>query len=96
MEKYPVDFGLYFFLGPIGMLAAHSSGFQFAGRPEHLLGQFQPTFARHGAQNGKLFRSRLFIRKHDKTVRWKTYSSKLFAFAKASSNLLESFRACNT
>ena len=62
------------------MLAANARRFQFTGRPIKPLRQLQSPFARHGAQNGELFGTRLLIRKHDGTVRRKTRPSKLFAF----------------
>jgi hypothetical protein len=79
MKKNPVNLGVHFFLRPIRMPAVNGRRLQFADRPIHHLSQLQSPLARHGAQNGELFRTCLLIRKHDKTVLQKTQPGKLFA-----------------
>src|SRR6266542_2929658 len=82
MKENAVDLGAHFFLRPIGMLAANARRFDSAGRPIAPFCQLQSPLARHGAQNGELFGTGLFIRKHDGTVRRRIGDRKLFALAK--------------
>jgi hypothetical protein len=71
MEENPSGLALHFLLRPIRVLGANPGHFHFPRRPVESLRQAQTLSAGHRAEDFYLFRSRLFIRKHEQNMRRK-------------------------